>query len=392
MRGATSAGETDHTDAVELLLSGEHVEVVGHADADGVSAAALICMALEANDVGFTFTAAEDPTEVIDLDADVYCDVGASYPDGLEDCVVVDHHEGAVDGESVVSEVDSSAGSASEIAYEVAREMGLDRPDVALVGASGDGEMPQDLLDHAVDIGVAEDTDSLWFDASRPAEALAHSVEPYTRLTGDYASAREFVDRLDLGSERSDPVEEGRLETAVTLLAAEDGDPDAVEDLTGSVALERFGGRSAREIAATVEACGRTGRGGLAFSVVYAGAFDEALRVRRAFESRVASAVEEGEAVERDGFLLVRTDCEHVSEVADVYSRWVDGGVEDVVVVDVERGRASLRSTSFDCAEMAEEAAASVDGDGGGHVERAGAEFDADGSESFVDRLEEMWL
>lgn len=393
MSRATSAEDSVHREAVELILSREHVEVAGHADADGVSAAALICMALEVNGVGFTFTAVEKPGDVVDLDADVYCDVGASYAEDLEDCVVVDHHEGDVEGSSVVSAVDSSADSTSELAYEVALAMGFDRPDVALAGAAGDGELPEDLVSHAVDLGLATETESLWLDLSQPAEALAHSVDPYTRLAGDYAAARSFIDRLDPSAESSDVDGDvdGRLETAVTLLAAEDGDPDAVEDLTGAVLLDRFDGRSARDVAATVEACGRTGRGGLAFSVVYAGAFDEPLRVRRAFESRVASAVEDSERVARDGFTLVRTTCEHTSEIADVYSRWVDGGVEDIVVVDVERGRASLRSGSVDCASAAEEAAATVDGDGGGHSTRAGAEFEAGDADGFVERLEEMW-
>ncbi len=393
MSRATSAEDSGHGEAVELLLSKEHVEVAGHADADGVSAAALLCMALEANDVGFTFTPVEKPPDAVELEADVYCDLGASYAEHLDDCVVVDHHEGEVESPSVVSVVDSSTGSASEIAYEVALAMGFDRPDVALVGAAGDGDLPEELVSHAVDLGLATETGSLWLDLSQPAEVLAHYVDPYTRLTGDYAAARDFVDRLALSpdSQGGDGEVDGRLETAVTLLAAEDGDPDAVEELTGAVVLDGFDRRSARDVAATVEACGRTGRGGLAFSVVYAGAFDEPLRVRRAFESRVASAVEDSEEVAMDGFTLVRTTCEHTSEVADVYSRWIDGGVEDVVVVDVDRGRASLRSGSVDCASAAEEAAAAVGGDGGGHRTQAGAEFDADDVDAFVDHLEEGW-
>ena len=72
MSQAGTAEDGAHGEAVDLLLSKEHVDVAGHADADGVASAALICMALEANDVGFTFTSVERPGEVVDIDVDPF--------------------------------------------------------------------------------------------------------------------------------------------------------------------------------------------------------------------------------------------------------------------------------------------------------------------------------
>ncbi len=382
-----SERQLDVEAVADELSSRDHVKVAGQADADGVTSSALLCMALESNDVSYTFTAVDEPDRCLSVDADVFCDVGASYLDRLDGSVVLDHHEGTGEGSTGVSAVDSTAGSTSEIAYEVAQELDVDRPDVAAVGAAGDSSIPDWLAEAAVDQSLARISSELKLYLDEPAEALAHSIEPYTRLSGEYAAAREFVDSVD-GEPASD---DDRLATAVTLLAAEEGRVDAVEELTGALELRRYGGRSASTVAATVEACARTGKTGLAFAVLYSGEFDRAERVRRAYESGVASAVENSEMEHRGGFVLVRTSCQHTSAVADVYSRWIDDGVDDVVVVDEEGGSASIRSEDVDCASVAEEAAEAVDGEGGGHRDRAGASFAADGTDEFVESLEERW-
>ncbi len=388
----TLAGEerSDVEDAADYLLSKDHHRVVSHADADGASSAALICLALEANDVAFTYSPLMNPEDVVDADADVYCDVGASYVEELEDCLVVDHHEGGDAGDTVVSVVDASASSAAEKAYEVACALDVDRPDVAVIGGCGDDGASMDTIERGRELGLVSETGGLRFDTGDPSEALAHSIEPYTRLSGDFAAAQEFVE--ELGVDGVGGVDEdGRLETAVTLLASEEGAAEAVEELTGAFELEMYGGRPAKEVAAAVEACGRTGKGGLGFSILLGAGFEDAFHVKQAFESGVVSAVENAEEDDRDGFLVVRTMCRHTSAVADVYTRWIDGGVEELVVVDVENGRASLRSKVVDCASLAEEAAEKVDGDGGGHRGRAGATFPSGSVSDFVDAVEEGW-
>jgi len=137
-------------EAAERLASSDFLRVVGHADADGVSAAACLCSALTDAGVGYQFTALEDPSDVVTQNADVFCDLGAQYLDELGDPVVVDHHppRGNFDGVLVGTEEPSS----SIAAHRVGSRLSSGDPVAALVGAIGDG-VALDEVSSVVDVG-----------------------------------------------------------------------------------------------------------------------------------------------------------------------------------------------------------------------------------------------
>lgn len=358
-------------EAAERLASSEFLRVVGHADADGVSAAACLCSALTDAGVGYRFTALEDPSDAATQNADVFCDLGAQYLDEINDAVVIDHHppRGEFDGILVGTEAPSS----SVAAHRVALRISSGDPVAALVGAIGDGvplDEVSDIVDEAVE-SDAERDEGLRLAGDDAVEGLTYSTHPFTRLSGRYDEAREFVD--DVGDD---------LSTAVVLLALtqEAANPDAVEALAGEI-YRLPSGVSLHELSRYVETCAVSGKHGLAFSVCLDPDthLEEARKAWRTFESTVIENVRDAKVKEKSPSFAYVDGGFDTGAVADVMHDWLTG---DVVVVN-EDGEASFRG-SFDCERVAREAAQTVGGDGGGHPSRAGASFDVPRNEFVV--------
>lgn len=365
-------------EAADRLASSGFVRVVAHADADGVSSAACLCSALTEAGIGYRFTALDDPSDAASTNADVFCDLGAQYLDEVGDAIVVDHHppRGGDSFDGVL--VGTGSPSSSIAAHSVGSRLSSGDPVSALVGALGDGvdlgEVP-DIVDEAVAAG-ADGEEGARLVGEDAVEGLTYSTRPFTRLSGNPQEARDFVEDID------------DIPTAVVLLALtnEAVGAEAASRLVGDV-YRLPSGVFLHELSRYVEACAVSGKTGLAFSLCLdtESHLDEARSAWRAFESTLIQDVRGARTEEGEPSFAYVEGAAETGAVADVLKDWVTG---DVVAVN-EDGEASLRSDGFDCGRVAREAAHSVGGEGGGHLSRAGASFDAD-PEEFVGAVREI--
>ena len=356
-------------EAADAVASSEFVRVVARADADGVASAACVCSALSSLSIPYHFTV-EDPSDAVYESADVFCGLGARYLGSIGDAVVIDNRppSGADGFEGVL--VGTEFPSSSVASHRVASRTSSGDPVAALVGAVGDGvsvseNEVSEVIEEAIEAGAKKQEGARLADEN-PAEALAYSIRPFTRLSGDYEAAREFVE------------EAKDLPTAVVLLALtqEEARADAVAELAGDV-YRLPSGIDIHTLSRYVEACAVSGKHGLALSLCLdPGAhLEEARETWRAFNSTVIEKVRGAEIEEGDDepcFAHIRGSFD-TGAVADTLYDWVTG---DVVVVNQD-GEASVRADTFDCGHLAREVASSVGGEGRWKRSRARVFFPA---------------
>lgn len=368
--------------AADALNSFDYVRVVVHNDADGIASGALVCLAAIASGTKYHFRAIDDPLDAPDQGWDgltVYCDVGASTLDRLEgDNIVIDHHPAGNSPDNIlINDVPCSSCGA----YMVAERFGVERPELALVGAVGDGaigEVPEPVLDRCRD--ASKTVEGSLICGEDPVDALAYSTNPFTELSGNKELAQSFVDDLGISQplNRLDSGDSRRYASAVLFLAAknQDVDVDALEGLVGTRYV--LDGTDVHSMARYVEATGYAGKPGLALTACLEWKTDDVSREYRYFQSDLIEYLRNTEAGDR----VVRIQGFPTGVVADVYSDWMIG--RPVLVVD-DAGYASLRADSVDCGRVMRECAEEIGGGGGGHSGRAGARVPVDSVDDFVE-------
>jgi len=371
------------------LQSLDFVEVYAHHDADGIAAAAILCTALSRCHIPFhlrilpTITADQVPPDRPVL----LCDFGSSFHDLVDSAMVIDHHIPLFTGEFHVNPrlhgIDGDRElSTSGAAYFVAEKMGDNRDlaGLALLGVIGDRQeysgLNREILNEGIGHGIISTRRGCTLPGRELFERLLLSTDPYLpSVTGSEEVCRALT--ASLGADASveeDPLFLSRL----VLSVGDDASADAILRIYGDVYdLEREVIPDAPSLAALVDACGKSGYGGLAASLCLGdpSGISEAWDHFRVFRKRVIQGVQSVASIGHGWYRL--DDSLVASDIADLLSH--DRLLQDPVFVLVDDGeicRVSARSppeNGVNLGEIVKSAAAFVGGSGGGHNRRAGA-------------------
>ncbi len=386
------------------LARQEFVEVYAHHDADGIAAGAIMCMALLRKGIRFRLRVVPhiSPAALSPDKPALLCDLGSGIPDLPPEVMVIDHHIPRFGGELHVnprlSGIDgdrelSSAGTA----FLVAQSLGDNRDLAGLVmlGIIGDG---QDLagenlaiFNDAVALGLVTPGKGLLLPGRDDHERLYTALHPYLhQVSGDEVAVSDLLESASEGGKISLP----RLLSLIVLRVAPYAPAGTLESLYGECySLQREVIPDAHTFTAVVDACGKSGRGGLATSLCLRSAtcLDEAYECAARHRLNVIQALRASLEREADGSSgLVEVDDPSVaSDVADAFSRDI---VQESPVVAVAAQRDELafvslrvvRGHDIDISEHVHSAAVQVGGFGGGHRQRAGATIPAARLSQFV--------
>lgn len=379
-----------------FLEEQRYVEVYGHHDADGVAAASIVCHALRRRGIGFRLRVVD---RVPDLDGGattLLCDLGAGLEDLPADVAVLDHHAPVARGDGVVLNP-HAAGldgervlSAAALAFNAANRLAncRDLAGLAVAGVLGDGQAFEDenaeILNDGVANGVLELERGFMLPGSSIAEQLELAIDPYLPgISGDAGKVREL---LRASSGEGGPALDHLL-SLVVLDTAEKAAPGSIEALWGDrVICLREVLADARTLAAVVEACGKSGRGGLAASVCLRspGAVEEAREVAAAYRRRVILAIAGARPVEEAAFAFLVDDPSLVGDVATALAGPVGGPVL-VAAQDGGMVRISARADGpVPLGLLVRQLAVEAGGSGGGHARRAGASVPVGGFPEFA--------
>lgn len=362
-----------------------YVEVYGHHDADGITAASLICHALWRRGIGFRLRVRDRAPELEPGVPTVLCDLGAGLDDLPATVAVIDHHAPAAAGDGPVlnphlAGLDGERVlAASALAYGVANRL-TDCRDLAGLAAAGviaDGQAFEDenaeLLNEGIANGVLEVERGVALPGRSIAEQLELATDPYLPgISGDAGRVRELL-RASLGE---DGPALDLLLSLVVLDTAREAAPGALETLWGDRVLtprEAIG--DARTLAAVVDACGKAGRGGLAVSVCLRapGAADEARTVAAEHRRRVIGALAAMSPVEETAIAYRIDDPRLAGDVASALAGPLGRPTLIAAAMDGTVRLSARGDGTVPLGPLLRQLAGEAGGSGGGHARRAGA-------------------
>jgi single-stranded DNA-specific DHH superfamily exonuclease len=407
----------------DAIVEYGEVRLISHNDADGLSAAGIMCNALYRRGILFHTTIVsqfnESTLELINKTktpgcAVILCDMGSSQVEltsKVENAIIIDHHKptgeleaphfnphlAGIDGASLLS--------ASGGAYMVARQMGdnTDLAGLALVGATGDKQVMESanrfILDEALENNVVSVKKGLLMGDAPIGELLEYSIDPYLDITGDRDKIKEFLDETGFKGRLSGmPGDElRRLVSIIVLKLAKQGSSQAAGSLVGdALTLNCEVIPNVYDFVDVLNACGKSEKAGIGIDVCMRnkGAVDEAVAITRENQRVIIDSIRKAEQQVKSAQnfrYVVLDDVGGMGIIAGIMTRYrytdkpfiAFNEVEDMVKVS-GRGTRALVDAGLDLAFVMKQAAGSVGGRGGGHDVASGASIPKGSVEGFV--------
>ncbi len=413
--------------AADAILENKIVRLISHNDADGLSAAGIMCNALHRSGIIFQATIVsqfdQSTIELIEKTSDctvILCDMGSGQVElasKIKKAIIIDHHKPTGKLEHVhfnphLAGIDGSSElCASCGAYMVARKMGenTDLAGLALVGAIGDKQQMKGgnkfILDEAIERKAVTVKKGLRMGDDPVEDLLENSFEPYLDITGDREKIREFLDKLGVKGRLAELPEEQsiKLSSAIVLKLAKQGNVLAIDSLIGDCyTLNNEVVPNVYDYVNIMNACGKDEKGGLGLALCMrdSSAVDEARMITREHQKSliitIKKAREQIKSARNFRYVLL-DDSGGTGIIAGTMTRYLYPDKPFITLNEVEgkikisaRGTRKLVSAGLDLAAAMREASTSVGGMGGGHDIASGATIPKGTAMKFIDIVDSI--
>lgn len=304
----------------DQIEKGSIIQIIGHNDADGLTAGAIMQKALARENCGVQTRCLKqldsDFIKEISLenkDVVIFTDCGSGQLETIDEYLlektfvfVLDHHQIAeVEHDNLVHinphlfGMDGSrAVSGSGMAYLFSKALNpknIDLSHLAIIGATGDLQDPEGKMT-GLNVGIARDGEKagvlkmekdlrIWGKQTRPLfKALSYTSEPFIPgLSGNESACIQFLNHLDIRIKKDNGEmirlvdlsldEKKRLSNGLVLRMLEHGTPTKkAESIIGEIYTildeeERTSLRDAREYVTVLNACGRYEKYGIGMAI-----------------------------------------------------------------------------------------------------------------------------
>jgi len=416
--------------ASEKISEYSRVRLISHNDADGITAAAIMCHALLREDIVFHASIVsrldENVVETVNNSTDngdlvLFCDMGSGQPELIEkvrnDTIIIDHHAPVGDTTAHImvnphlAVIDGAYYMcASTTAYLVATEMNPENKELAglaIAGAIGDKQLFDRenglVLNEGIESGSISIRKGLKIGDGDLAEVLENTPEPYLDITGEKEKITNFLDILGI----SGPIEEldenqmKKLTSAVALKLTKNASPEAIDASIGEICILNYETISnVYDMVTLLNCCGKLERGGLALTACLRDkkAAEEGWNLAKQYQKVLVGQIKKAEKKiqKRQHFRYIQgEDMEATGMIAGVVIRYIHpdlpfialNKVDDVVKIS-GRGTRELVNSGLDLAVALREAASGVGGNGGGHNIASGAAIPPGSEEEFLEALD----
>lgn len=409
----------------DAIVEHEAVRLISHNDADGLSAAGVMCNALYRKGIRFHATIVSQfdnstveligktPNEIV-----ILCDMGSSQVElasKIKEAVIIDHHKPTGKLEHVhfnphLLGIDGSSElCASCCAYMIARQMGenFDLAGLALAGAIGDKQamkgVNKSILDEAIGKKIVTVKKGLRMGDDTIEELLEYSTDPFLDITGDKEKIKAFLDKLGINGRLKELSEEQliKLSSALVLKLAKQGSLQAVDTLIGDVyTLNNEVIPNIYDFINIQNALGKDEKAGLCLALCMrdASALEEAKTTAREHQRGLIGTIKKvlPEIKSARNFRYVLLDnSTGTGIIAGTMTTYLYpdkpfitlNSVEDRIKVSA-RGTRKLVSSGLDLASATREASSIVGGMGGGHDIASGATIPKGTAVKFIELVD----
>ncbi len=424
--------------ALKIINASAQLRVVSHYDADGLSAAAIMTIALSRAHKRFHLTVRKglEPGDIESIakegnEAILFLDMGSGQVEALEQLeartLALDHHKPIRKSKKVVQAnphfhgMDGmSEASAATVTFLLAITMdpcNWDLSPIALAGMIGDRQhmggmkgVNQQILDYAIEKKFVAVQKGLSLKGLTIADAITDSVDPYfVGLSGRKENVLAFLDSMHLPPDTPmgtlDEVYRRKLTSMLSLrLMGQGCRPETVEELVTDVHWIPSLNLSAADLADLLNACGRMDHEGLGIALCMGDAesLKHAGELRREYNKKIMHelmSIETNGATQMDHIQFFNAPVPSLAgaECGLAMQYILDQNKPTLALSTVgdrvkvsSRGTKYLVSKGLDLSAALKKAGEKFGGVGGGHAVAAGATVPAGKDLEFLKIVNEV--
>ena len=416
------------------------IRVISHYDADGISAASIICKALYRAGYDFHATLMRNPFDKglervskEDNKLVIYSDMGSGQIETIEKMdfksIIIDHHQPLKKKtKDNVLQINCNhfdingnyEACGSTLSYCFAKELDKENSDLvslAIVGATGDKQyiggfrgLNKEIIDEAVKNKIVDEKTGIKLPGENIYESLFYSIDPYySGISGNKKNIEDLLDKLKIKKEDSfeklNPNQIKKLNSYLMLTLIKNG---CEKNILDTIIRKRYYTKifdfESERFADLLDSCGKSGNRGIGFSVALGDkkSLDDAINIEKEYKEKILNELlrlEKEGFKEKNGFRYFYTENSSIGGVI--------GGIATNFMLDIKkplisivrknseihvscRGNQDLVKRGLDLGVAMKKASEKLGGHGGGHAIASGATIDSDKEKDFLEFVDNI--
>jgi RecJ-like exonuclease len=416
------------------------IRVISHYDADGISAASIICKALYRAGYDFHATLMRNPFDKglervskEDNKLVIYSDMGSGQIETIEKMdfksIIIDHHQPLKKKtKDNVLQINCNhfdingnyEACGSTLSYCFAKELDKKNSDLAalaIVGATGDKQyiggfrgLNKEIIDEALKNKIVDEKTGIKLPGENIYESLFYSIDPYySGISGNKKNIEDLLDKLKIKKEDSfeklNPDQIKKLNSYLMLTLIKNG---CEKNILDTIIRKRYYTKifdfESERFADLLDSCGKSGNRGIGFSVALGDkkSLDDAINIEKEYKEKILNELlrlEKEGFKEKNGFRYFYTENSSIGGVI--------GGIATNFMLDIKkplisivrknseihvscRGNQDLVKRGLDLGVAMKKTSEKLGGHGGGHAIASGATIDSDKEKDFLEFVDNI--
>ncbi len=422
------------------LPKSSRVRVISHYDADGISAAGILCTALYREGYDFHATLMRNPFNKglerlakEDNEMVIFSDMGSGQIETVEqlkcNVIIFDHHqfikedvkENIIQINSNLCGIDGNyEASGATLSFTFAKTINPENEDLsqlALAGAIGDKQhiggikgFNKEILENAIKKGFIKEETGAKLYGDSISDALYYSIDPYYKsLSGNRDEIERNLAKLKIDKDtKISDIDEDKKTQLQSFLLFKHIKAGCHKNILDMTIRKRYYSESyhceLERLADILDACGKNKYRGLGLSICLGSnsAFKEAEVVEKEYKQKILDSLislEDNGTKETDGMMYFYSDSSSLGGVvAGIAMNYIMDGKKPLFSIARKtdeihvscRGNQTLVKKGLDLGGAMKKVASEIGGFGGGHMIAAGATIDLDKEDEFLKKVDKI--